>query len=67
MKKGWVKILSSDKLYRIEIAKDLLEDEGIESVIVNQKDSLYLFGEIDLYVKKENFDKAVIIVKNFKE
>lgn len=67
MKKGWVKILSSDKLYRIEIAKDLLEDDGIESVIVNQKDSLYLFGEIDLYVKKENYDKAVIIVKNFKE
>lgn len=64
MDADWIEILCSDQAYRIEIAKQALLDEGIESVIMNQKDSFYLFGDVNLYVMGEFADKASEIIKN---
>ena len=36
------------------MAKDILYDEGIASVIINKQDSTYLFGEIELYVERDD-------------
>ncbi|MFN8257988.1 MAG: DUF2007 domain-containing protein [Bacteroidales bacterium] len=53
---GWVKIQSFDRIHQAELRKDILEKNGIPSVIINEKDSLFLLGEIELYVK--DFDEA---------
>ncbi|MCX6235763.1 MAG: DUF2007 domain-containing protein [Bacteroidetes bacterium] len=54
MDPGWIKIFSSNHLWQVEIKKSILNDEGISSVIVNKKDSAYLFGEYELYVSVED-------------
>jgi len=59
---NWVKVFSSSKSYLVEITKSVLEEEGIESVIINQIDSAYLFGESDLFVKNEDALTALQII-----
>jgi len=64
MEKGWVNIRNFGKIYLAEIAKEVLEDNNIEAVIINKKDSSYTsFGDIELYVKEENKDKAIELIK----
>ena len=56
---NWAKIYTTTAAYKAEIAKDVLEQEDIQSVIVDKKDSAYgVFGEIELYVQRENVIKA---------
>jgi len=62
----WVRVYSSQYLYKIEIAKAILEDNDIESVSVNKQDYAYGFGEIELYTKKSNALRAVNIIKEIK-
>jgi len=54
--KDWVKIQTFDRIHQAELRKDILEKNDIPSVIINEKDSLFLIGEIELYVN--NFDEA---------
>jgi hypothetical protein len=64
----WEMIYSSTLLYRVEMLKDILGNEGIPAVIINKKDSSYLaFGEIELHVLQENVLDAKIIVNRFLE
>jgi len=58
----WVKAYSSSKTYLVQIAHDILEEEEIESVIINKIDSAYLFGESELFVKKEDALTAMQII-----
>lgn len=37
MEKDWKRVFLSGQLYKVEIAKDLLENNGIESVILTRK------------------------------
>jgi hypothetical protein len=65
MPEDWLKVYSSSKLYEVEIIKGMLFENDIESVIINKQDSVYLFGDIELHVLRDNFLKAKqIIVKN---
>ena len=67
MEKGWTKILELGKEYRAELAKERLENEGITAVIFDHSDSS--FPEVEnvlIYVKDEDVEKAVEIVKDFK-
>ncbi len=60
----WEVIFSTTLLYKAEIIKGLLEDEGIPCVIVNKQDSSYLaFGEIELFVPREDVLKAKQIME----
>lgn len=54
--KNWVKIQTFQRIHQAELRKNILEENGISSVIVNEKDSLFLLGEIELYVNE--FDEA---------
>ena len=47
---NWTKIFSSTLPHEIDILQGMLAEAGIESVIINKKDSSYLFGDIELYV-----------------
>lgn len=64
MDKDWVKIYSDTKPYVLEILQGLLKDKEINSIIINQKDSMYLFGSLELYVKTEDAFEASQIIKN---
>jgi hypothetical protein len=62
MNSDWVKVYSSSKEYLVEITHGILEEEGIESVIINKIDSAYLFGESELFVRKEDALEALQII-----
>lgn len=63
MEETWVNIFSTSKAYLAEMAKDILYDEGIASVIINKQDSTYLFGNVELYVERDD----TIIAKHILE
>ena len=58
----WTKIYSSTLLYKVDILKGLLSENNIRSVIVNKRDSVYLIGEIELFVNVEDAFRAKQIV-----
>ncbi|MFN6946865.1 MAG: putative signal transducing protein [Cytophagaceae bacterium] len=68
---NWEKVFSTDKLYRAELVKSVLEDRGIGAVLVNKKESIYnFFGQIEVHVTHEEVLNALKIIKDeikFKE
>ncbi|MEI7523684.1 MAG: DUF2007 domain-containing protein [Mariniphaga sp.] len=68
MEKGWTSVFESSDEYLVSIAKDLLENSGIESVVLNHKDSSYLiFGEAEVYVTDQDEKQAREILKQLKK
>ncbi len=66
MDKNWETIYSTDQLYLAELAKQMLHDNGIEAVVVNKRDSTYnTFGDIEVYVKRDNVIRALKLIKEF--
>lgn len=63
--KDWVKIQSFQRIHQAELRKNILEENNIPSVIINEKDSLFLLGEIELYVKKYDEAKAKELIDEF--
>jgi Zn-dependent membrane protease YugP len=67
MEKDWKKVYFSNHLYQVEIARELLENNGIKSVILNQKDSVYkTFGDVELYVHENDEQSALELLKELK-
>jgi hypothetical protein len=58
-------VYSSDKAYKIEMLKILLQDNNIPAFSINKKDSSYLFGEIELYVDPDNVIRARQLISKF--
>lgn len=48
---------AADEL-KIEMARQLLERIEIDSVIINKQDRTYKFGDIELYVHRDNVIRA---------
>jgi hypothetical protein len=64
MEDNWTSIYSTDKPWQAEIAKQILLENDIDSVIINRKDSSYLtFGEAEVYVSKDNAEKSKELLK----
>ena len=67
MEKGWKQIFMTGQDFKAQMAKDLLEQNGIEALIMNHKDSTFTtFGDIEVYVREEDEEKALDIIKNLK-
>jgi hypothetical protein len=67
MEEGWKKIYSTDKPYQAEMAVELLDENGIIGIVINKKDSSYLaFGNVEVFVKEEDSDKAKEIINQSK-
>ena len=64
MSPEWKLIYQTGKLYLAEMAKDLLNEEGIEAVLMNKQDSVYLFGDIEIYVKPDDIIRAKFLLKD---
>jgi len=67
MEKDWKQVFLSGELYQAEIAREVLENNGINSVVLNQKDSVYkTFGNIEVYVHQNDETKAIELLKELK-
>lgn len=61
----WQKIFSDQLEHRVEIVKSVLADSGINSVIVNKKNSAFNnFGSFELQVERDNVLKAIKIIND---
>lgn len=67
MEKGWKEVYMTAHEYKAEMAKEILENQGIKVVVLNQQDTAYkTFGEYAVYVAKENVEQALELLKNLK-
>jgi hypothetical protein len=67
MEKDWKLVYYKGEDYKAVIAKELLEENGFRSVVLNRKDSTYqTFGDIELYVSGEDEQKSELILKQLK-
>jgi hypothetical protein len=61
-------IFSTSKEHKALIIKDLLEAEGINTLILNHPDSISeTFGCVEVYVQTEDVEKAKSIVEKSRE
>lgn len=68
MDESWECIYTTNLQYQAEILKDLLLEEEIPAVVINKKDSSYLaFGDIEVFVHREDILKSKLIVSKFTE
>lgn len=61
MEKDWVKIYNTNQTFRAEIIKGMLEENGINVVLVNRQDSSYLVtlpGMAELFVHNSQETEA---------
>jgi hypothetical protein len=67
MEDNWISVFSTDKPWQAEIAKQVLLENRIDSVIINKKDSSYLaFGDLEVYVSQENEIISTELLKTLK-
>jgi hypothetical protein len=65
MEKGWKLIYTVNQLFQAELAKQILEEQGITAVVINKRDSSYTtFGRFEIYCADKDVDAATEIVKN---
>ena len=64
MEKNWVSIFSTEQPYLADIARLVLDENNISSIIMNKKDSFYKIGEVDLYVNRDQALRAKNLIKN---
>ena len=64
MEENMKEVFSADKMYKIKIIQELLEENNIESYVLNQKGSAFLIGDIHLYVDEKDERKALNIIEN---
>lgn len=63
MEKGWIKIQTYTDTVRGEMDKQILEESGISAVLLNKKDSSFMFGKIDLYVHEQDGGQAQRLIQ----
>jgi len=62
---NWVVVYSSDQQHIADMAKQVLEDNNITSVIIDKQDSTFVHphGYVELLVQKHNEEKALSLIK----
>lgn len=67
MSENWVKIFTTDLLYKAEIARGVLEEHEIKAVVLNKQDSAYVsIGQFELYVYQQEVLRASNLIKDIK-
>jgi len=63
MEKNWIKFYTSTNFYQAELVKQVLTENLIDTVIMNKQDSSHrTFGDISVYIHKDDFSAAVEIM-----
>ena len=64
MVEGWHKVYKSPHEFEAAIIKELLEDHGLHPVILNQKDSEFLLGDVGVFVAPEEAENALKVIES---
>jgi len=68
MSNEWIQIHSGIDYIKIEMIKQLLNNNEINAVILNQKDSSYhVFGTIKLFTQRTDQKRALEIISKFED
>lgn len=65
MEDNLVHIYSSGQPYKAEMVKQMLADHNIQCFLVNKQDSAYKFGEVELYVNRDDVIRAKKLIQEF--
>ncbi len=60
-----IHIYSAGTPYLAELVRQMLENYDIQSYIINKQDSFYKFGEIELYVNRDQVIRAKKLIAEF--
>jgi len=61
--KGWIKVYSSNEEYQAVIINSLLSQNGLKTVILDQKDDGFRLGFSDVYASSVEAEKAFKIIQ----
>lgn len=61
---NWQKVYSDKMEYRAEIVKAVLEDRGIQPVLVNKKDTAYQLGYFEVHVAPDSVLQALKVIND---
>lgn len=61
---NWAKVFDTQKFHEAEIVKAVLEENDIQVIVLNKKDSSYHFGAFEVHVKKDLIFKAIKIIQD---
>jgi hypothetical protein len=65
MEAAWIKIYTSSDFFKSELVRQVLTDHEIDAIIMNKQGFPYRFGEVEVYIHEDHFQKALeIIIKN---
>jgi hypothetical protein len=65
MDEDWVLIFETNKDFEAELIKGMLKEHDIEAFVMNKQDSLYLIGNFEIYVTRDDVMKAKTLILNF--
>jgi len=65
MSEDWVLIFETDKDFKAELIKGMLKEHDIEVFVMNKQDSLYLIGNFELYVMRDDVMRAKTLILNY--
>lgn len=66
MEENWQLVYSTNQLYQAEMVKNIIEDANIDVILLNKQDSLYLIGEIELFVHPDNVISSLQLINKWK-
>jgi hypothetical protein len=62
---NWIKVFEDGMQVRAEIVKGVLEENEIQAVVLNKKETVYqIFGTYEVHVKREDAMNATKIIQN---
>lgn len=61
---NWTAIFTTNQLYQAELVKEMLQENDIETVVMNQQDSSYKFGLISVMIHRNDLEKATEIINS---
>ncbi|GEM_PF-6920883 len=63
----WEKLAAIENVSKAELLVEMLGENDIKAVTVSEKDSVFLWGEVELYVEKGKVEEAQEILDNFEK
>lgn len=63
MYNDWVIVFTTPQLWEADLIKGLLQQNSIECISLNKRDSSYLIGEVEIYVPTSDAFSAKQIIQ----
>lgn len=67
MNDEWMQVYSANDLYKVDLVKGMLLENGIASEILDRQDSAFLTGEVELFVHTSDFEAAKKLIAERRE